>query len=71
MQSRKSAQNKVVEALGWTALGILVGVGVAFAAKQSQKEGKSPITKLEELFNVCEKDCEMLETQINRGQIAS
>lgn len=71
MQSRNYAQNKVVEALGWTVLGIVVGVGVALAAKQAKQAGKSPTTTLEELFNVCEKDCEILESQLNHRQIAS
>ena len=70
MDEQKTQKSPVTRTLAWTAFGVLVGVGIAaYAIKRRNGEEVTLGETLEDLFKVCEADCESLESGIS--QIAS
>lgn len=54
------------QAWAWAALGVLVGAGcAAWALKRKQLGDSRPMDTLDKLFDLCERDCEQLESRCN------
>ncbi|MCC7102172.1 MAG: hypothetical protein IT206_03740 [Fimbriimonadaceae bacterium] len=67
MDSPVTKKSSPSRTLAWVTLGVLLGVGVAtYALKRSRGEEASLGDTLDDLFRVCEADCNALENRLSK-----
>lgn len=69
MSNNNGSKKNWNSAAAWAAFGIAIGAGVALYIATKTKDGESKLTEtLEDLFKICETDCNLLESQIGSAR---